>query len=59
MHDLYMCAMHWINTIDSQGWLMVLVASVVLGFFMLRGFGSTQQLLKRVRAAKILPGDIL
>jgi hypothetical protein len=40
MHDLYMRAMHWINTIDSQDWLMVLVAAVVLGFFMLRGFGS-------------------
>jgi hypothetical protein len=40
MHDLYMRAMHWINSIDSQDWLMVLVAAVVLGFLMLRGFGS-------------------
>jgi hypothetical protein len=32
--------MHWVNTIDSQDWLLVLVAAVVIGFFMLRGFGS-------------------
>jgi hypothetical protein len=40
MHDLYTRAMHWVNTIDSQDWLLVLVAAVVIGFFMLRGFGS-------------------
>ena len=40
MHDLYIRAMHWVNNIDSQNWLLVLVAAVVLGFFMLQGFGS-------------------
>jgi hypothetical protein len=40
MHDIFSRVMHWINNIDSQDWLLVLVAAVVLGFFMLRGFGS-------------------
>jgi len=40
MHDLYTRAMHWVNTIDSQDWLAGAVAAVVIGFFMLRGFGS-------------------
>jgi hypothetical protein len=40
MSDIYNHAMRWVNSIDSQDWLMVLVAAVVLGFLMLRGFGS-------------------
>ena len=40
MHDLYTRAMHWVDNIDRQDWLLVLVAAVVVGFFLLRGFGS-------------------
>jgi hypothetical protein len=40
MSDIFNHAMRWVNSIDSQDWLIVLVVAVVLGFFMLRGFGS-------------------
>ena len=40
MSEIVNRAMRWVNNIDSQDWLIVLVVAVVLGFFMLRGFGS-------------------
>ena len=40
MWETYRTAFKWINTLDKQDWLMVLVAVVVIGFFCLRGFGS-------------------
>jgi hypothetical protein len=40
MHDVYMKIVRWVDTTDKQDWLLVLVAAVVLGFFLLRGFGS-------------------
>jgi hypothetical protein len=32
--------MRWINGLDKQEWLLVLIAAVVIGFLALRGFGS-------------------
>lgn len=40
MTEIFNRAMRFVNTIDSQDWLIVLVVAVVLGFIMLRGFGS-------------------
>jgi hypothetical protein len=40
MHDLYIHAQRWVNGLDKQEWLLMLVAAMVLGFFLLRGFGS-------------------
>jgi hypothetical protein len=40
MNDVYNHAMHWMNGLDKQDWLLVLVGAVVVGFLALRGFGS-------------------
>lgn len=40
MWDAYRTASRWMNGLDKQEWLMVLVGVVVIGFFCLRGFGS-------------------
>ncbi|HEX3998156.1 MAG TPA: hypothetical protein VHX65_06370 [Pirellulales bacterium] len=36
----YAGAVHWINSLDRQGWFLVLCCAVVAGYFCLRGFGS-------------------
>jgi hypothetical protein len=40
MRDLYRAGIHWINGLDRQEWLVVLVVAMVLGFLCMRGFGS-------------------
>jgi len=32
--------LHWLYSLDRQGWFLVLCGAVVAGFFCLRGFGS-------------------
>jgi len=36
-------AMRYVEALDIQQWLLVLVAAVVVGFFCMRGFGSRSQ----------------
>ncbi|MGC4005946.1 MAG: hypothetical protein QM811_23630 [Pirellulales bacterium] len=31
---------HWIARLNYQDWFLIMVGTVVVGFFMLRGFGS-------------------
>ncbi len=40
MHDAYRIALNWMNSLDKQDWLLVLIAAVVIGFFALQGMGS-------------------
>jgi hypothetical protein len=40
MQEYYRQAMKWMNSLDKQDWLLVLVAAVVIGFFALQGMGS-------------------
>ena len=40
MNELYNQAMHWVNGMDKQEWLLELIAAVVVGVLALRGFGS-------------------
>jgi hypothetical protein len=40
MHDIYQQAVNWINGLDKQDWLLVLVAVVVVVFLALQGMGS-------------------
>ena len=40
MGQLYREAMRFVNHLDMQQWLMLLLGVIVLGFFCLRGFGS-------------------
>jgi hypothetical protein len=43
MRELYRQAMHWIDGLDRQEWLLVLIAVVIAGFLCLRGMGSRRQ----------------
>jgi hypothetical protein len=38
--NAYAGTWRWINHLDRQGWMIVLCCAVVIGFFLLRGFGS-------------------
>ena len=40
MHELFRSANHWVNGLDKQDWLLVLIAAVAVGFLLLQGFGS-------------------
>jgi hypothetical protein len=33
-------AIHWIDSLDREGWFLVLCGAVIAGYFCLRGFGS-------------------
>ncbi|MDX1964999.1 MAG: hypothetical protein SFX18_17770 [Pirellulales bacterium] len=39
-HDRYRDLWIWINSLNRQEWLMMGIATLVLGAIMLRGFGS-------------------
>jgi len=38
--DFYKDAIHWINCLNRQEWLYLLLAAMLAGFFCMRGFGS-------------------
>ena len=40
MNDIYTHALKWINSLDKQDWMLILIAAVVIGFFCLQGMGS-------------------
>jgi hypothetical protein len=40
MHNLYNEAWSWMNHLDRQEWLLILIGAVAVGFWSLRGFGS-------------------
>jgi hypothetical protein len=40
MNDIFNHAFQWMNRLDRQDWMLVLIAAVILGFLCLRGFGS-------------------
>ena len=40
MNEVYKQAMNWINSLDKQEWLLVLIGARRLGFLALRGIGS-------------------
>ncbi|MEZ6072188.1 MAG: hypothetical protein R3C10_18505 [Pirellulales bacterium] len=40
MWDYYNSAMHFINGLDKQEWLLILFAALGVGATFLRGFGS-------------------
>ena len=40
MRNVFRTALHWINGLDRQEWLVVLVVAMLIGFLCMRGFGS-------------------
>jgi hypothetical protein len=40
MHDLFSNVNRWVNGLNYQDWLLVLIGAVALGFLLLQGFGS-------------------
>jgi hypothetical protein len=40
VNELFNNANRWMNGLDKQDWLLVLIAAVALGFLLLQGFGS-------------------
>jgi hypothetical protein len=40
VHDIVRDTHRWINGLDKQDWLLVLIAAVAIGFLLLQGFGS-------------------
>jgi hypothetical protein len=43
MNSLLREAMRWVNQLDRQEWLFVLIGVVIVGLVCLRGFGSRSQ----------------
>ncbi len=40
IHNAYQYVMNWLNSLDRQEWLLVLIGAVIVGFCCLRGMGS-------------------
>ena len=40
LSDSYQSGWGWVNGLDRQQWMMMLMATMVLGFLCMRGFGS-------------------
>ena len=40
MSEIYHNVSRWINSLDKQDWLLVLIGTVVVGFLCLQGLGS-------------------
>lgn len=39
-YESYNTSWNWLNQLDRQEWLMLLLVGMVVGFFCMRGFGS-------------------